>query len=158
MNDLQDFLRAAAFAARKHRLQRRKNAEGSPYMGAQAAQHGQPIDSCAIIPTAAQVVSKNHDQEGSSRPGTTKQIEIQSEPIVTRNIARGASPFFFAGPSPVVVQCSSWRCETATICAEDGSICIDRRARYGVKRELVRPVIPVTKQTVRRRRIVNSVG
>jgi len=32
MTDLQQFLQAAAFAARKHRLQRRKDAEGSPYI------------------------------------------------------------------------------------------------------------------------------
>jgi GTP diphosphokinase / guanosine-3',5'-bis(diphosphate) 3'-diphosphatase len=32
MTDLQDFLHAAAFAARKHRLQKRKDAEASPYI------------------------------------------------------------------------------------------------------------------------------
>jgi guanosine-3',5'-bis(diphosphate) 3'-pyrophosphohydrolase len=32
MTDLQDVLRAAAFAARKHRLQKRKDTEASPYI------------------------------------------------------------------------------------------------------------------------------
>jgi len=42
MTDLQDFLRAAAFAARKHRLQKRKDAEASPYIN-------HPIEVAAIL-------------------------------------------------------------------------------------------------------------
>src|SRR5512134_489354 len=42
MTDLQEFLRAAAFAARKHRLQKRKDVEASP-----AINH--PIEVAAIL-------------------------------------------------------------------------------------------------------------
>jgi hypothetical protein len=42
MTDLQDFLRAAAFAARKHRLQKRKDAEASPYIN-------HPLEVAAIL-------------------------------------------------------------------------------------------------------------
>jgi guanosine-3',5'-bis(diphosphate) 3'-pyrophosphohydrolase len=42
MTDLQGFLQAAAFAARKHRLQRRKDAEASPYIN-------HPIEVAAIL-------------------------------------------------------------------------------------------------------------
>ena len=42
MTDLQDFLQAAAFAARKHRLQKRKDAEASPYIN-------HPLEVAAIL-------------------------------------------------------------------------------------------------------------
>jgi guanosine-3',5'-bis(diphosphate) 3'-pyrophosphohydrolase len=42
MTDVQDFLRAAAFAARKHRLQKRKDADASPYIN-------HPIEVAAIL-------------------------------------------------------------------------------------------------------------
>jgi len=42
MTDLQDFLRAASFAARKHRLQKRKDVEASPYIN-------HPIEVAAIL-------------------------------------------------------------------------------------------------------------
>jgi (p)ppGpp synthase/HD superfamily hydrolase len=42
MTDLQDFLRAAMFAARKHRMQRRKDAEASPYIN-------HPLEVAAIL-------------------------------------------------------------------------------------------------------------
>ena len=42
MTDLQNFLQAAAFAARKHRLQKRKDAEASPYIN-------HPLEVAAIL-------------------------------------------------------------------------------------------------------------
>jgi len=48
MTDLQDFLRAAAFAARKHRLQKRKDVEASPYIN-------HPIEVAAILANDAEV-------------------------------------------------------------------------------------------------------
>ncbi len=42
MTDLQQFLRAAAFAARKHQHQRRKDAEASPYIN-------HPLDVAALL-------------------------------------------------------------------------------------------------------------
>jgi len=42
MTDLQQFLRSAAFAARKHRLQKRKDADASPYIN-------HPIEVAAIL-------------------------------------------------------------------------------------------------------------
>jgi guanosine-3',5'-bis(diphosphate) 3'-pyrophosphohydrolase len=42
MTDLQDFLRAAAFAARKHQHQRRKDVEASPYIN-------HPLEVAAIL-------------------------------------------------------------------------------------------------------------
>ena len=42
MTDLQDVLQAAAFAARKHRLQKRKDAEASPYIN-------HPLEVAAIL-------------------------------------------------------------------------------------------------------------
>ncbi len=42
MTDLQEFLRAAAFAARKHQHQRRKDAEASPYIN-------HPLEVAAIL-------------------------------------------------------------------------------------------------------------
>jgi guanosine-3',5'-bis(diphosphate) 3'-pyrophosphohydrolase len=42
MSELPEFLRAAAFAARKHRLQRRKDAEASPYIN-------HPIEVAALL-------------------------------------------------------------------------------------------------------------
>ncbi len=42
MTDLQDFLRAVSFAARKHRLQRRKDADASPYIN-------HPLEVAAIL-------------------------------------------------------------------------------------------------------------
>ena len=48
MTDLQDFLRAAAFAARKHRLQKRKDVEASPYIN-------HPIEVAAILANDGEV-------------------------------------------------------------------------------------------------------
>jgi guanosine-3',5'-bis(diphosphate) 3'-pyrophosphohydrolase len=48
MTDLQDFLRAAAFAARKHRLQKRKDADASPYIN-------HPIEVAAILASEGDV-------------------------------------------------------------------------------------------------------
>ena len=42
MTDLQEFLYSAAFAARKHRLQKRKDADASPYIN-------HPIEVAAIL-------------------------------------------------------------------------------------------------------------
>jgi len=48
MTDLQDFLRAAAFAAGKHRLQKRKDADASPYIN-------HPIEVAAVLANDGEV-------------------------------------------------------------------------------------------------------